>query len=292
MNRILFVLSAFIAANALAWHTPPHQQMTQAAIDSLPSALPERLGREKETLIRKYCMYPDHYRALANVKPDAVPEPQWLAEISPRTRENFERIRAGMKVYCEMPDGRAIHNVTRNRRQDLDSLEHLLNAIIVEIRRDNAAAAARYMGTLAHLLEDSVSPAHAGKLPDAVAALRKRQPLPNPPPWAGRRNEHGGNLSPGNLHAAIELTIPPLSLAGRGPQKAGETVPEAAAALLDRCYAVVVQNEADLLEVVRATYADDLPTLERLRLRAARHGAELLADAFFTALSIALDTGR
>lgn len=291
MKRRLLWLLGLIAVEAAAWHTPPHQQITRAAVESLPPAMQERLGSEKETLIVVNCMYPDRFRALGNAKPDVTPAEKWLAEISPRTRENFERIRSEMKAFCELPDGRAIHNVTENRDEDLASLEYLLKAIITEIRRDDRVRAAKFMGTLAHLIEDSVSPAHAGKLPLVVMELRKLQPIPTPSPWTGRLNEHGGQLTSGNLHAAIELTTPPFALEGRAPQRAGRTVAEAAPPLLDRCYAVVLENRASLLEMVRATYADDTATMDRLRSRAARKAAELLADTYYTALSIAAERG-
>jgi hypothetical protein len=84
--------------------------------------------------------------------------------------------------------------------------------------------------------------AHASPLPLAVAELRKRQSLPHPPPWLGRLNEHGGTLTAGNLHAAIELTLLPFNLQGRRPECAGNTVAEVAPRRLDRCYAVVEES--------------------------------------------------
>ncbi|MDO8543686.1 MAG: hypothetical protein Q7S40_24865 [Opitutaceae bacterium] len=265
-----------LPAVALGWHTQPHQQITRAAVDSLPTAMQERLGLEKDTLIWVNCMYPDRYRGLAQQGPEKDPNP------GPRNR-------ADLKVYCEMPDGRPIHNVTQNRQEDLDSFEFLLGAIVKDVRGRNIVAATRYMGTLAHLIEDSCSPAHVGKLPLAVMELRKTQPIPNPPPWQGRLNEHGGTLRPGDLHGAIELTTLPFNLEGRAPQRAGLTIAESAPKLLDRCYAIAEENRASLLEMVRATYADDLPLMERLRSRAARQAAELLADAYYTALTIAAE---
>ena len=276
-RRLLLLLASSIAAEGWAWHTPPHQQITRAALDSLPTPLQEKLGLEKDTIIWVNCMYPDRYRGLAQQGPELDPNP------GPRDR-------AALRIYCEMPDGRPIHNVTQNRAQDLASLEHLLQSIITEIRRDQITAAAGYMGTLAHLLEDSCSPAHAGPLPVAVAQLKQRQPLPDPPPWVGRLNEHGGTLTKGNLHAAIELTVLPFNLRGRAPALAAPTVAEAAPKLLDRCYAIVEENRADLVEVVRATYANDFPVMERIRSRAARKAAELLADAYFTALTLATES--
>lgn len=275
LRSVLVLLSA-LAVESRAWHTPPHQQISRAAVDSLPAPMQERLGLEKEMLIWVNCMHPDRYRAMVQQGLERDPNPGG-------------RTRAEMKIYCELPDERIIHNVTQNRREDLTSFEYLLQSIITEMRRDNITAAALYMGTLAHLIEDSCSPAHAGKLPLVVMELRKQQPIPNPPPWVGRLNEHGNPLTAGNLHAAIELTTLPFNLVGRLPQRAGKTVADAAPKLLDRCYAIVSENRADLLETVRATYADDLPVMERIRSRAARKAAELLADAYYTALSIAAE---
>jgi hypothetical protein len=271
---IVLLSLAAAAAPCLAWHTPPHQQITRAALDSLPVAMQEVLGLEKDMVIWVNCMYPDRYRGLAQQGPEKDPNP------GPRDR-------AAMTPYCELPDGRAIHNVTQNRAEDLASFEFLLNAIIRDVRRNDVTAAARYMGTLAHLIEDSCSPAHAAPLPVAVIELRKTQSLPNPPPWVGRLNEHGGTLTAGNLHAAMELTLLPFNLGDRTPQREGATVAEAAPKLLDRCYAIVAENRGDLLEMIRATYANDVPVMERIRSRAARKAAELLADAYYTALAIA-----
>lgn len=275
VKPLAFALLA-AATRLAAWHTPPHQQITRAALDSLPTAMQERLGLEKDIVIWVNCMYPDRYRGLAQEGPERDPNP------GPRQR-------ADLKTYCEMPDGRAIHNVTQNRAEDLASFEYLLQSIVSEMRRNDVTRAARYMGTLSHLIEDSCSPAHADSLPRVVSELRKQQPIPNAPPWVGRLNEHGNPLTAGNLHAAMELTVLPFNLAGRAPERAGGTVAEAVPHLVDRCYAIVAENRDDLLEMVRATYADDLRAMERIRSRAARKAAELLADACYTALVIAED---
>jgi hypothetical protein len=58
---------------------------------------------------------------------------------------------------------------------------------------------------------------------------------------------------------------------------------------LDRCYAIVEENKRSLLEMVRATYAEDVATMGRLRSRAAVQAAALLADACYTASSIAAE---
>ncbi|MGH7958040.1 MAG: hypothetical protein ACREH8_13690, partial [Opitutaceae bacterium] len=65
----------------------------------------------------------------------------------------------------------------------------------------------------------------------------------------------------------------PFNLDGRPPQREGKTVADAAPKLLDRCYTIVKENRGDLLEIVRATYANDLAVMERLRSRAGETGS-------------------
>ena len=167
-----------------------------------------------------------------------------------------------MKVHCETPGGRVIHNVTCNREDDIESLVYLLNGIIADLRRDDLAGAARYMGTLAHLIQDSTSPAHAADL----RLIQELLPPPGSPPYASRVDAVGQKLG---LHAAIELTTEPFRLK-RPARIAGKSVAEAAIAVLNRCYAIIRDNRAHLLEMVRATYTDDRPVMERLRSRAAK----------------------
>ncbi|MCI0418573.1 MAG: hypothetical protein L0312_05015, partial [Acidobacteria bacterium] len=236
---------ALLLLQCFAWHEP-HATMTRAAISSLPKAMRQTLGAEAENLSEVYCWYPDRYRNAGSLE------------------------RTAMRVYCEKPDGKIIHNVTWRRQEDLESLEYLLNRIIAHIRQGEPTKAAQYAGTLAHLLEDSVSPAHA-------MDLKLVQDLLPPPP--SHRKLH--------LHTAIEITAPEFDLGGRMPQQTGQSVAQAAERLLERCYAIIKDNRAHLLEMVRAVYADDEATMNRLRLRAARAGSELLADAYYTAFLLA-----
>ena len=80
---------------------------------------------------------------------------------------------------------------------------------------------------------------------------------------------------------------PEFDLASRAPRGAGADVAQAAANLLDRTYAAIKSNRADLIELVQATYADDGQTMDRFRHKASLTGAELLADAYYTAFVLA-----
>ena len=70
-----------------------------------------------------------------------------------------------------------------------------------------------------------------------------------------------------------------FDLGSRAPHK--ETIQ----GLLDRCYATVRQNRGNLIEIVRLAYAGDETGMDRFRLQSAKAGAELLADAYYTALA-------
>lgn len=242
---------------AYGWHTPPHQQMTRAALASLPERMRGALGPEAEALAAIYCMYPDRYRELERFGPQSRNNP------GPTDRSE-------MRVYCETPNNKVIHNVTWDRADDVAAIEYLLNGFISRINAGDRTAAAKYLGTLAHLLEDSVSPSHS-------MDLRLVRDLLPPPPAKEKLN----------LHEAMEKTVPEFDLGGRAPASTGETVSEAAMSLRERCYTIVKDNRAHLVEFVRATYAEDYATMNRLKLRAARAGAELLADAYFTAFLLA-----
>ncbi len=210
-----------------------------------------RWAAEAEQLAALYSLYPDYFGS------------------------GTESQRSELRIYCVKPDGKPIHNVTWKRGEDLESLEYALNGIIAGLRKRDAASAARYAGVLAHFLEDSTCPAHAAIPADSPLNLL-RDLLPPPP---GKEEI--------KLHTVIERSTPEFDLGSRAPRSAGSSVQEAAANLLDRCYTLVKQNRAGLIELVKAVYADDEAKVNRFRLIAARAGAELLADAYYTAFVLA-----
>ena len=244
------LLSVLLSAQCFAWHGPPHQQITRAAVLSLPAAIQQLWAGEKQNLIQEYCMLPDVFRSYYNKQDD-----RWKP----------------LRTYCEKPDGKWIHNVTWERADDLASIEYAMNGIIAGIRKGDTESAARHAGVLAHLLEDSTCPAHALNPNGSVQILADLIP---PPP--GKEDI--------SIHRAIEIVAPEFDLGRRVSESAGRTVSEAAENLLERTYRVVKNNRANLLDVVRALYADDEKKLDQFRLQAERAGAELLADALYTAL--------
>ncbi len=215
---------------AWAWHDPVHARITRAAYGSLPPAMQQPWKAQAERLAKEFSLYPDWYH-------NAPPE-----------------IRADMRRFCEVR-GRAIHNVTWNREQDIESIEYLTAGIVTGMRTGEVDAAVKFAGVLAHLLEDSTCPAHALIPMDSPLNLMVQ------------------------LHTVIEHSSPEFDLGSRVPHV------ESPQRLLDRCYAVIKLNRAHLIELVKLVYAGDEAGLDRYRLESARAGAELLADAYYSALA-------
>jgi hypothetical protein len=246
--RILRVAAVglLLGASCPAWHDPVHELITRSAFASLPASMQRVWAPFADELAREYSLYPDHFRGAKEAD---------LARLRP---------------YCVKPDGKPIHNVTWEPPDDLKSLEYSLEGIIRAIRAHKIDVATQHAGVLAHFLEDSTCPAHA--LIPADSPLHSLRDRLAPP----------GQMQV-QLHPTIERNSPGFDLAARTPQPMGESVPKAAEALLERCYVIIRRNRENLETLVKAVYGGDAATVDKMRLEAARRGAELLADAYYTA---------
>lgn len=243
------------ASQGYAWHTEPHVRITQAALDTLPPQLRSALGSESSALAESYCMQPDRYVEMERFGfVRKSPGPRTAAEI---------------RVYCVRPDGAEVHSASFDRDHDLASLIYLFERIASSLSAKQPAEAARYMGTLSHFIADSLSPPHSVPADDLLAL--------QPPSPSG---------APVDVHAAIERTLPALSLGRRSPRIVGNHLTDAAENVLNRVYAAAAQNRKDLPVMVRAACAGDQSVLDGYRRRAGTAAAELLADALFTLLTI------
>jgi hypothetical protein len=247
--RILAACWLFSPA-CFAWHSSVHVQITRAAFDSLPAEMRHQWSVEADRIAREYSLYPDRLVGAA--------EPEFTE----------------LAVYALKPDGQPIHNIAWQPDDDLRSLEFSLQGIVAAMREGAVDRAARHAGVLAHFLEDSTCPAHALIPADSPLESMRERFAPD---------EKQALM----LHPAIERSAPALDLAARTPRQAGGSVGQAAQTLLERCYVIVRQNREELETIVKAVYSGDTVTADRIRLAAARRGAELVADAWYTALLLA-----
>jgi hypothetical protein len=175
-------------------------------------------------------------------------------------RYGFVRKSAGprspseIRVYCVRPDGQPIHGASGDRATDLGSLVYLFERILSSFSEKRADQAARYAGVLSHFIADTLSPPHAVSEEEL----------------------------PGELHSAIERSLPAFTLGGRASLAQSVSIPLAAEAILERCYSEAAQNRRDLPAMVKAVSTREEHTLDVYRLRAGVAAAQILADALHT----------
>jgi hypothetical protein len=252
-SYLALVLACCSPSNAL--DTRPHQIITKAALDALPEPFLSRLGPEVEPLVSLYCIFPDRYEEM---------ELYGFVRNSPGPQNASE-----IRVYCVHPDGHPVHGATGDREMDRDSLVYLLEGITANLARPRPAEAARYAGVLAHFIEDSLSPPHAVS-PEELRELTERV----------APGTHG------NIHSAIEKSIPEFTLQKWTPRRSSGTVQSIAATILDECYAGADTNQENLPAIVRAATDHDEPALNEYRLRAGKTAAQILANALYSILDL------
>lgn len=235
-----------------AWDTAPHQMITRAALDALPKSLLSRLGSEVEPLVTLYCIFPDRYEEM---------EHYGFVRNSPGPRSASE-----IRVYCVRPDGYPVHGATGDRETDMASLVYVLEGIITNLSQQRPAEAARYMGVLAHFIEDSLSPPHSVSPEELLDLTQRIAP--------GTR---------GNIHSALEKSIPEFTLRDRTPRPISGSVRTIATTILDQCYAGAAMNQENLPAMVKAATGNDEPALNEHRLRAGKTAAQILANVLSTA---------
>jgi hypothetical protein len=226
--------------------------ITRAALDALPKSLLSRLGSEVEPLVTLYCIFPDRYEEM---------EHYGFVRNSPGPRSASE-----IRVYCVRPDGYPVHGATGDRETDMASLVYVLEGIITNLSQQRPAEAARYMGVLAHFIEDSLSPPHSVSPEELLDLTQRIAP--------GTR---------GNIHSALEKSIPEFTLRDRTPRPISGSVRTIATTILDQCYAGAAMNQENLPAMVKAATGNDEPALNEHRLRAGKTAAQILANVLSTA---------
>jgi hypothetical protein len=133
--------------------------------------------------------------------------------------------------------------------------------------------AARYMGTICHVLEDFGSPAHT--IPGDNMFTLFQQFMPPPERMKGKL-----------LHSLIENGELDVAIKGYQPRLLGITVDEAAWRLLHRVHEGILNARTTTIPIIQALYADDLKGVSTHQSKAATVDAQAVADALHTILCL------
>lgn len=246
---LCLALSALTPRDSPAWGQP-HLAITKGALETLPAWQREMLGGEFDALAAKHCMIPDNvYSDKDNAKFAAM-------ESSPG------------EVYLQK-----LHLPQADQTVNLESLRYFMQKAVDSIKAASIGDAARFMGTICHVIEDFGSPSHT--VPGDNQFTLLQQFMPPTPVMEGKL-----------LHGPIENGDFSVSITGYQPQLLGTTVEEASWRLLHRVHEGIINARGATVPIMQALYADDAAAVEKHQLRAAIKDAQIVADAMHTILCL------
>lgn len=152
--------------------------------------------------------------------------------------------------------------------ENYELLRYFLDRAVTALRADNVTDAARYAGTLAHMLQDWGCPAHS--VPGDNMFTLFKQFLPPP-------DDFRYTL----LHGPMEGGTFGLDLAEYQPRLLGTSVDEAAFHLLRRSQEATIHARGQVIPIIQAIYAGDADASNAAQQKAALVDARLTADAFY-----------
>lgn len=260
MNKMRFrlavvIVSVFIVNSvAFSWGKVNHGNITRAAFDLLSKREQAMFGSAADSLINHYCLNPDNHR--------------WAV------RNKVQDMIAFYDPYVNLP---LLQNQKQWHKNDDENSEvcfyittKLMHHAIENLQANRPLEAAKYLGTLAHFIEDNACPVHV--LPDLTIA--QLLPSPNYP-------------KPMDIHHAVEGPTFPVDISDYKPQLLGKNLVEASEAIYPRFKDIRINARAQLVPLIQAMYADDEKETGKYRSAAAEPAAKLYADILHTVCSIA-----
>ncbi len=249
----LLLASALSAPTvAFGWGGKLHVAITRAALETLPPWQRQLLGKELVPLAESHCLIPD------------------------RVFTDRENARYAMMDTRPGTTYLLVLHLPQAPPENLEALHYFLEKAVQAVRAGKMSDAARYLGTICHMLEDYGSPAHTVPRDNMFTLLK--QFLPPPERFRGQP-----------LHAPIESGTFTLHLKDYRPRLLGSTVNEAAWRLLHRAHEGILNARQTTIPIVQALYAGDAQAVEKHQRRAAKVDAQIVADAIYTVLCLGTD---
>jgi len=248
-----FILPLLIApliplSPAFGWGEP-HLAITKAALDVLPGWQQEWLADERQKLADDFCLIPDHvYTDKENAK---------FAAMDSRPGEVYL---TNLHLPAQQPE-------------NLETLRYFVNKAVDAVHSGKVGDAARYMGTICHLIEDYGSPSHTVPGDNMFTLLQQFLP-----PTDVMKDQL--------MHGPIENGDFKVSIGTYRPALLGTSVDEASWRLMHRIHEGILNARSTTIPIIQALYADDKEAVTTHQLRAATMDARVVADALFTILSL------
>lgn len=261
-------LGGFLCALAFCFHPqtagawgPPHNYISQVAIELLPAWQRPLLQDQAKPFIERYCLYPDYFFA-PDAKPYIMPSP---------------------------PDVKSLLHLPAGLEQNKLVFDYYLPRVVELFQKGDVTNAMKHFGSVTHYLEDSSCPGHMAYGETAVPAgaptlsqidfIRRLMPLPD-------------DVDNEFFHYRIDhtpMTLDQLrsSVKGYQPRLLGHSVNELIFNIVEEHHQMNARSARHLIPMLQALGDHDTNKFVTHGLAAADNGTRLLADTLFTVLSIA-----
>jgi hypothetical protein len=242
---LLAALSLSLAPSPACGWGAPHSTITRAAAAVLPDWQKQLLGAELKPLGDHHCLIPD----LVFTDKESAPF---------ATMTNYPGVR-----YLKL-----LH-VPATPQENGEVLRYFVGRAAASFDEGKLGDAARYAGTLVHVLEDWGCPAHA--VPNDNMFTLFKQFLP--PPESYRHTL---------LHSPVESGTFAVDIGDYQPRLLGTSADEAAFNLLLRVQGATVQARGQVIPIIQALYSGNTNAANAAQQAAAVYDAKVVADALFT----------
>lgn len=227
----------------------PHAAITRAALDALPESLRAQFGDDWAQLASLHCLIPDRVHADKEIARYAMMDS-----------------RPGVVYLVNL-------HLPATQHENFEVLQYFMAKGVEAMRSGDFKDAARYAGTLAHVLEDWSCPAHS--IPGDNMFTLFKQLLPPPDSWRHTL-----------LHGPVENGSLDVRIVGRKPMRLGQSVDEAAFLILQRAHEGIIAARGKVIPIIQGLYSGDSNKVTVAQTEAATFGAGLVADALHTLFAL------
>ena len=262
---LLFVLFLLFPSSGRCWNLA-HGKITEAALNVLPEWQKEYLKKTKDSIIKKYCMYPD---MAAGGSPEAVP---YVIPVGPPYSAQFH--------YMPLTDTPA--NFTYFTKGASLYVEKIFSLL----REGNVEEASKFMGYLFHVLQDAGSPIHSLEGFNGMNWWQLGEII-HPP---------GGShplFSPDAVFQVIvDIESRPeykVNISGYAPAFLGTSTEEIVFHLYRRYVNIVRAGRGAAIPVAQSVYAGKTEEAVSHSVKAAEECARVCSDLAYTLLSVGLE---
>ena len=242
-----------------AWGGENHIIISNNTYNILPEWEKNILGTYGDSLVSTYCLYPDMYR-----------------------KKEFKK---ALAQYIEIPHVKdsAIFHVPNSyyggNQKEEDSipefyiLTYFMENAIKHLKANNIKEAARYMGVLAHFVEDYACPVHVID----NNTLRQLNPKPQ-------------HINEFNVHRDVEKhKMENFHISDHSVQKLGNNIFDTVHSIIPRFNKIQINSRAQAVPIILGFFNDEFDKSNQARINAAKPAAKLLADIWHTIFSIAFE---